>query len=250
LAGGAGRWWLAASLTGIALLGGTLVYAVLQGSPTADASTETTTSDRPKVSTERVRSYVRRPTRRETIVATLKANGLPTLEGPWHVIGPFDSDHHDSGFDKVYPPEKEIKLDKSYSGKKGRQVQWRPFPEFAVGSIVNLRRFEDNDFAVVYLYHAFEASEPVELPLGLGSDDTLTVWLNGEKLLGKKVHRATVPDDDRVTLRCKPGRNELLLKIVNHNGDWAVWVMPGLTADLAKTFGDALRRDFPEKGRK
>jgi serine/threonine-protein kinase len=246
--GGAGRWWLAASLAGIALLGGTLVYAVLQGSPHADASTESVRSA--KASTERVRSYVHRATRRETILATLKANGLPTLEGPWHLIGPFDSDHHDSGFDKVYPPEKEIKLDKSYGGKRGRQVQWRPFQEFAVGSIVNLRRFEDNDFAVVYLYHAFEASESVELPLGLGSDDTLTVWLNGEKLLAKKVRRGVTPDEDHVTLRCKPGRNELLLKIVNHNGEWAVYAMPGLPADLEKTFAAALRRDFPEKGRK
>jgi serine/threonine-protein kinase len=245
-----GRWWLAASLAGIALLGSTLVYAVLPGSPPADPTTEAPPSARAKTAMERVRSYVRRPTRRETILATLKANGLPTLEGPWHIIGPFDSDHHDSGFDKVYPPEKEIKLDKNYGGKKGRQVQWRPFSEFAVGSIVNLRRFEDNDFAVVYLYHAFEASEPLELPVGLGSDDTLTVWLNGEKLLAKKVRRGVTPDEDHVTLRCKPGRNELLLKIVNHNGEWGVYLMPGLTAELEKTFAAALRRDFPEKGRK
>jgi serine/threonine-protein kinase len=250
LPGGAGRWWFAASLAGIALLGGTLVYAVLQGSPHADASTEAVTSARPKASTERVRSYLRRPTRRATVLATLKANGLPTLEGPWHIIGPFDSDHNDSGFDKAYPPEKEIKLDKSYSGKKGRPVQWRPFQEFAVGATVNLRRFEDNDFAVVYLYHAFETSEPVELPVGLGSDDTLTVWLNGEKLLAKKVRRGVTPDEDHVMLRCKPGRNELLLKIVNHNGEWAVYAMPALPAELEKTFAAALRRDFPEKGRK
>jgi serine/threonine-protein kinase len=247
---GADRWWLAASLAGIALLGGTLVYAVLQGSPHADASTESVTGARPKASTERVRSYVRRPTRRETILATLQANGLPTLEGPWHIIGPFDSDHNDSGFDKVYPPEKEIRLDRSYGGKKGRQVPWRPFQEFAVGSIVNLRRFEDNDFAVVYLYHALETSEPVELPVGLGSDDTLTVWLNGEKLLAKKIRRGVTPDEDHVTLRCRPGRNELLLKIANHNGEWGVYVMPALTAELEKTFAAALRRDFPEKGRK
>src|SRR5262249_61932125 len=106
---------------------------------------------------------------------------------------------HDGRFEKAYPPEKEIKLEKGYAGKKGRPVHWRPFKEFAVGSIVNLRRFEDNDFAVVYLYHAFEVSEPVDLPVGLGSDDTLTVWFNGERLLGKKLHRGVVPDEDRVT---------------------------------------------------
>src|SRR5262249_27278959 len=50
-------------------------------------------------------AYVRRPTRTETILATLKANGLPTLEGKWYLIGPFDNSH-DKGFETVYPPEK------------------------------------------------------------------------------------------------------------------------------------------------
>ena len=38
----------------------------------------------------------------------------------------------------------------------------------------------------------------MELPISLGSDDTLTVWLNGEKLLAENVYRAAAPDQDRV----------------------------------------------------
>jgi serine/threonine-protein kinase len=191
-------------------------------------------------------AYVHRPTRTETVLATLKANGVPTLEGKWHIIGPFDNSN-DRGFETIYPPEKEINFEKSYPGKKGRNLRWQEFTGFQLGTAIDLRRFEDNDFTCAYLYHAFDVKEPVELPLGLGSDDTLTVWLNGEQLLAKNVRRGVKPDEDCVTLYCKPGRNELLLKICNYQGAWGVYVMPAFPPALEKAFGTSLRRTFSGK---
>ena len=40
----------------------------------------------------------------------------------------------------------------------------------------------------------------LDLPVSLGSDDTLTVWLNGQKLLAQNVHRAAAPDAIRTHL--------------------------------------------------
>ena len=53
--------------------------------------------------------YAKKGTRAETVLATLKASGLPTLEGTWHYIGPFDNAGN-AHFETVYPPEKEIDL--------------------------------------------------------------------------------------------------------------------------------------------
>src|SRR5258706_38383 len=75
--------------------------------------------------------YVKKDTRASTIVASLKASGLPSLDGPWHWIGPFDNpDEHP---DRVPPPEKEIDLAKTYNGRDGDSVAWRPFKNFKLG---------------------------------------------------------------------------------------------------------------------
>src|SRR5262245_37164698 len=70
--------------------------------------------------------YVKKGTRAETIVASLKADGVPTLDGKWYVIGPFDNTDN-RGFETVYPPEKEIDLAKEYVGKGGVKVEWKEF---------------------------------------------------------------------------------------------------------------------------
>ena len=56
--------------------------------------------------------YVKKATRVDTILATLKASGLPTLEGTWHFIGPFAWPNEEA-FDTAHPPEQEIDLKKT-----------------------------------------------------------------------------------------------------------------------------------------
>ena len=62
---------------------------------------------------------------------------------------------------------------------------WKELPGFAPGRIVDLRLFKENDEACVYLDHEVTVDAALSLPLSLGSDDTLSVWLNGESLLGR-----------------------------------------------------------------
>ena len=68
-------------------------------------------------------TYVRKASRVDTILATLKASGLPTLEGAWYYIGPFDNTDN-QGQGAVYPPEKAIDRKAVYPGKSG-SVRWR-----------------------------------------------------------------------------------------------------------------------------
>src|SRR5260221_5653551 len=68
--------------------------------------------------------YVKKPTRQETITASLRASGLPALDGTWHYIGPFDNKDN-KGFAMAYPPEKEIDLQKTYPGKDGETARWK-----------------------------------------------------------------------------------------------------------------------------
>jgi len=189
-------------------------------------------------------TYVKKSTRVETIAASLKAAGLPTLEGDWHYIGPFDN----AGIDAAAPPEKEIDLTKTYTGKGGQTVTWTKFKSFPIGSIVDLKRFKQSDNCVVYLYHEIEVDKATTLPISLGSDDYIKVWLNGEQLVSDDAVRPAAPDQDRATLKLKPGKNQLLLKVGNIAGGWEVYVAPELPLSWPAKVLDRLARDFPTSG--
>jgi hypothetical protein len=153
-------------------------------------------------------------------VDTAKA---PLVLGKWSYIGPFPN-NNGQGFDAVYPPEKDLNLTHQHAGKNGEQAIWRE-GKFADGQVNNLALFrpENNVNAVVYLHREIDCARPVELPVSLGSDDSLTVWLNGQKLLAERVDRACAPDQNHVVLKLKAGKNHLLLKIGQSAGEWAFY---------------------------
>ncbi|MFO0807302.1 MAG: hypothetical protein U0746_01625 [Gemmataceae bacterium] len=190
-------------------------------------------------------TYTRGATRVATIVATLRANGLPALDGVWHVIGPFDNTDGD-GFDRAYPPEREIDFKKTYPGKRGAMVAWVPFEGFALAKLNNLARGRRNsDNSCCYLLHEFEAATAVELPVSFGSDDTLSVWFNGKRLIHENYTRPAAPDQDRTVLSIKPGKNRLLVKVCNGGGQWELYVCPALPTSWPVVVHKQLERDFP-----
>jgi serine/threonine-protein kinase len=193
-----------------------------------------------------VATYVPKATYDQTILATLRANGYPSLEGKWHYIGPFDNPDN-KGFETAYPPEHGIDLQRNYNGKGNKAVSWKDLPNFRPGQVYDIKQVLNHDHAVVYFYHEIEVRDPVTMDLSLGSDDTLTVWLNGQQLLANNVYRSAEPDQDIVTLYLKPGKNQLLLKICQGTGDWAFYVMPRWPTALKNAFGSSLQRDFPKR---
>ncbi len=143
--------------------------------------------------------------------------------GPWHYIGPFPNDNN-AGFKTAYPPEKEIDLKKTYPGKNNTTAKWRE-GKFTDGEVNDLALFYEanNSQAVVYLYREIECGEPREANVSLGSDDTLTVWLNGDKIVEEEVYRAAGPDQNKATLKLRQGKNALLIKICQGGGEWAFY---------------------------
>ncbi len=191
-------------------------------------------------------TYVKKTGRTETVLASLKASGLPTLEGPWYYVGPFDNSDG-KGFDAVYGPEKDKAFDPkaTYAGKHEEKVSWKEFKNFKLGKVIDLKKFNESDDCVIYLSHEFEATEEALLPISLGSDDSITVWFNGEQLLAENVVRAADADQNQTALRIKKGKNRLLIKVCNAAGEWAVYVMPEFPATWPAKVRDQLVRDFP-----
>jgi hypothetical protein len=156
-------------------------------------------------------------------VGAIDGAAKPMGMSKWQYIGPFPNPGN-QGFAIAYPPEKGIDLKAKYPGKNGEEAVWKP-GEFNDGTVNNLALFkpENNTEAVVYLYREIETSRPMDLPVSFGSDDTLTVWLNGQQVLAVNEQRGCQPDQNQAVLKLKEGKNQLLLKICQGGGEWAFY---------------------------
>jgi hypothetical protein len=189
--------------------------------------------------------FVQKDTRVQTILASLKASGLPTLEGTWYWIGPFDNPNQEA-FEKSYPPEREIDLKKSYDGKHGK-ASWQEYKSFKIGQINDLKLFKDTENCFVYLHHEIDAPTAYELPLSLGSDDSIKVWINGKEVHANNATRAAAPDQDDAVIKLKQGKNQLLIRVGNYAADFAVYVCPEFPPAIDAKIAKRIDKDFPGK---
>jgi hypothetical protein len=194
--------------------------------------------------------YVKKATRAETVVATLGSHKLPNLAGKWFVAGPFDNSDR-QGFETAYGPEKgAVDLKSTYPGKGGAAVKWAEFKGFQLGQVLNLAALfppEHRNNAVAYLYHEFDSDREFRLPVSLGSDDTLSVFFNGRRLLHEHHERPAAPDQDRVDLPVVVGKNRLLIKVCQYGGGWEAYVAPELPQVVPETIRRRADRDFPAR---
>ena len=150
------------------------------------------------------------PTRLTEWAATRnKPTSAETLS-PWHHIGPFGAADFKKAYSEAFPPEKEIDLAKGYEDRK-----WVARPEWKDGAIHNTLTGANS---ANYLFRTIEVSEARSLPVSLGRDDAIKVWLNGQSVLAKEVQGGVAKDQDRITLQLRAGSNQLLVKIVNGGG--------------------------------
>ena len=152
------------------------------------------------------------------------ADVLVTKEPTWAVIGPFDNPRG-QGFETAYAPEKGLPITGRAQGKSG-EVRWRVFPEaqIAADGFMDLGKlFPQETWAVAYLLALVESSTQRPAELRVGSDDTVTVWLNGEKVLANPAYRAAVMDNDVVPATLRQGENRILAKVGQGPGDWQLY---------------------------
>ncbi len=77
------------------------------------------------------------------------------------------------------------------------------------------------DYCIGYAWTEIEVPADTEAWLGIGSDDGLRIWLNGELVSDRWVQRSSRLDDDVVPLRLKKGANQFLIKIQNEKIHWS-----------------------------
>jgi hypothetical protein len=73
-----------------------------------------------------------------------------------------------------------------------------------------------------YAWAQIDMPEETTAMLGIGSDDSVKVWLNGELVHKHWTKRGLTPDEDLVPVTFRKGRNQLVLKIQNGALDWGL----------------------------
>ncbi len=84
--------------------------------------------------------------------------------------------------------------------------------------------FEDNQGGkVAYAFCYLKSDVDKEVILGVGSNDGIRVWLNGERVWDNHCSRGAVADDDCFGITLKAGLNPLLIKVDQGFGNWGFY---------------------------
>ncbi len=103
------------------------------------------------------------------------------------------------------------------------RVAWRRVP-FEKGQIDLGQQYDNAMDVVAYARVTLEADRACRLHLAMGSDDGLAVFLNGTRIFAHDVLRGLTPGEDETEARLVAGRNELLFKVTQAGGDFALAV--------------------------
>jgi CubicO group peptidase (beta-lactamase class C family) len=110
------------------------------------------------------------------------------------------------------------------------------------GEIVDLvQMLGQKEYVTAYAWARIRMAEEKRILLGIGSDDAVKVWLNGELVHENWVQRLCTKDSDLVPVTLHKGRNHLVLKIQNSTDDWAFSCRPLGPQALTETLVSSAR---------
>jgi len=123
--------------------------------------------------------YVKKGTWIETLLATRDRcrQGMEDIDivlGPWYRTAALQA----GSFDKAMFPEQGVDL-------KAKDASGRPLwrrGSFADGQV---HKLQAGSACATYLFRTIRSGRDRELPVALGSDDGITVWVNGKKVHAK-----------------------------------------------------------------
>ncbi len=137
------------------------------------------------------------------------------------VLGPFPKTDTNTVVPSV-SSENPLNLNEIYKGVKNKAIRWRETETKANGMLDLRANIGMNigvvGYAVTYVY----APKAMDTVLLLGSDETVTVWLNGTEIHRKRVYRRITPDADTIPCQLKAGWNEVVCSVEQNSWTWAL----------------------------
>jgi putative membrane-bound dehydrogenase-like protein len=134
----------------------------------------------------------------------------------WRLIGPFPI-----AAVTQLDPSRPVDPSASLQGADRRPVTWRTAHAAEHDGQVDLGQiYGNNDDLAAYGSAEIPSSVERQAQMVVGSDDTLTVWLNGEQVYAFADRRGFEPDQARIDVILRRGTNRLLIRCGNRGGPW------------------------------
>jgi putative membrane-bound dehydrogenase-like protein len=153
----------------------------------------------------------------------------------WHVLGTLPIDAK-----PPFPTAEPIDLSAEFEGFGDQPIGWKRVRAVDGKGQVDLGRVykSDDDLAA---FGAAEIESPAErrATLAVGSDDTLTVWVNGEKVYDFQDRRSFNPEGSQFDVPLVKGTNRLLVRCGNRGGSWQFSVAVAYPSDYSFLQGPA-----------
>ena len=148
----------------------------------------------------------------------------------WSLLGPFytqKSHDLDQDFLLEHGGEGNIRpnQDQEFRNSKNQVLKWRPISgrEKIINLIKKIDRLND---VTAYAFCQIEGSGEEYVEFGLGSDDSVKVWINGQVVHQYQGGRGVMIDQDRFTVKLNQGKNQCLVKVSQGMGDWGFVIRP------------------------
>jgi hypothetical protein len=142
----------------------------------------------------------------------------------WNVILPFDNTGEGQpGYNAIYPPEREIKIDTTYLGKSNAPIRWQTMRPDSNGYL-DLRTLVSDSrnnvaYALVYAYCPRSGYRK----MFLGTDDGGKLWVNDKFVWGENVARSASRNGDSPVAYFDAGWNKIFMKVTQVGRGWGMY---------------------------
>ncbi len=159
---------------------------------------------------------------------------IPLASGHWYETGAFTVTDASVAYEGAYGPELDGTFDPSveFDNAAAPRRIWSYREAYLDGQVNPLAA------GVNVHYVGKELWSPTvrELEVSLGSDDGFDLFVNGKSVSSKQAPRGAAADQDRATITLQPGRNTIVLKVINTGGQ-AGFYFKALEAETALAGG-------------
>jgi hypothetical protein len=107
-----------------------------------------------------------------------------------------------------------------FEAPDGRTLMWDKYQSPFFERVDLTKIYAPHTEMVAYAYCRLQSPQAQRVRATFGSNDGIEIFVNGEKVFEKFAKRSLVPDENECWLPLKEGRNHILLKIEQWQGDW------------------------------
>jgi putative membrane-bound dehydrogenase-like protein len=147
----------------------------------------------------------------------------------WHLLGPFKIDA-----EPPVPPAGPVDLGAVLVGVREEPVTWKDAkPADQQGRIDLHKIYSSLEGRAVFGYAEVQSDAKRPVQMAVGSDDTLTVWLNGTQVYDFQDRSSFQHDKNRADVTLVEGTNRILVRCGNRGGPWQFAVAFATPSDYA-----------------